>query len=156
MLDLRVLSKIWFDLCDKLVNSAHCLEAKHTREGNQIILPLVWWERVYEKSDGWNERDKSTLTGKCPHPNLHLNVCLTQCIICSLLGLCLSSLLCTLCLFLLGGVPLIFNCRVHNVVGTGLDWSMGLSLLAVQVSPCYCCCLYHDGIVCIAGIIVCL
>jgi hypothetical protein len=29
------------DLCDERVNGAHSLEAKCTREGNQVILPLV-------------------------------------------------------------------------------------------------------------------
>src|SRR5216683_5262258 len=73
-----------------------------------------------------------------------------------ILGLCLSSLLCTPCLFLLEGVPLIFNHRVGNIVCTSLDCLTGLALLVVQVIP-YCCChTCHDGTVCIAGVIVCL
>jgi len=61
------------------------------------------------------------LTREHPHLNLQLDVCLTQCLLCGLLGLYLSGLLCTPCLFELGGIALCFNCRVGNIAGTGLD-----------------------------------
>jgi len=95
-------------------------------------------------------------TRECSHLNLHLDAHLVQCLFCGLLGLHLSSLLRTLCLFLLGSVPLIFNCGVGNIACAGLDWSMGLALLAVQVSPCCHRHTCHNGTVGIAGIIICL
>src|SRR6267154_1249387 len=89
----------------------------------------------------------SELTREHPCLNLQLDVCLMQCLLCGLLGLCLSSLLCT---------PLLFDYRVGNIAGAGLDCLMGHVLLVVQVVLCYCCCLCHDGAMGIAGIIVCL
>jgi hypothetical protein len=79
-----------------------------------------------------------------------------QCLIYGSLGLHLSGLLCTPCLVLLGGIPLVFNGRVGNIACAGLDWSTGCALLAVQISICCCCCLSHDGAMHIARSIVCL
>src|SRR6266851_2646486 len=98
----------------------------------------------------------SELTREHPCLNLQLDVCLTQCLLCGLLGLRLSSLLCMLHLFELGGIPLLFNCRVGNIADAGLDRLTGRALLAVHVVLCCCCCLRHDGAMGIAGIIVCL
>jgi len=41
LLDLRVRIKVYFDLREELVNGGCCLEAKRTREGNKVVLPLV-------------------------------------------------------------------------------------------------------------------
>ncbi len=79
-----------------------------------------------------------------------------QCLLSGLLGLHLGGLLCTLCLFKLGGIPLVFNCRVGNIAGASLDWLMGHTLLVVQVSLCCCCHSHHDGAMGINGSIVCL
>ena len=97
---------------------------------------------------------KSEGTGESPRLNLQLDPCHTQSLLCGLFGLHLSGLLCMLCLFKLQGVPLVFNCRVGNIVDAGLDCSMGCVLLAVQVSLGCCCCLCHDGAMGIAGGIV--
>jgi len=101
-------------------------------------------------------KERKTRTGECSRLNLPLDARLAQCLLCGLLGLHLSGLLCTLRLFFLGSVPLIFDCRVGNIAGASLDWSTGLVLLVVQVSPC--CYLHacHDAAVCVAGIVVCL
>ena len=101
-------------------------------------------------------KERKTCTGECSHLNLHLDAHLAQCLLCGLLGLHLSGLLCTLRLFFLGSVPLIFDHRVGNIAGASLDWLMGLVLLAVQISPCCCCYACHNGAVCIAGVIICL
>jgi hypothetical protein len=92
-------------------------------------------------------KERKTRTGECSCLNLHLDACLVQCLLCGLLGLHLSGLLCTLCLFSLGSVPLIFDRRVGNIAGASLDWSMGIALLVVQVSPCCCRHACHDGAV---------
>jgi hypothetical protein len=41
MLDLRVRIEMRFDLSNKLMNCACYLEAERTREGDQVVLPLV-------------------------------------------------------------------------------------------------------------------
>ena len=96
------------------------------------------------------------LTGECPRLDLQLDACLTQCLLCGLLGLHLSGLLCKLHLCKLGGIPLVFNCRVCNVACAGLDQPTGRALLVVQVSLCYCRRSRHDGAMGIDGSIVCL
>jgi len=41
LLDFRVHRQMHLQLCAKLADSATCLEAEHTREGDKVILPLV-------------------------------------------------------------------------------------------------------------------
>src|SRR6266851_555889 len=97
---------------------------------------------------------KSEHTRESSHLNLQLDLCRMQCLLCGLFGLHLSGLLCTLCFFKLRGVPLIFNCGVGNIVGAGLDHSMGCALLVVQVGLGYCRCSCHDGAMGVAGGVV--
>jgi hypothetical protein len=97
---------------------------------------------------------KSERTGESPCLNLQLDPCRTQCLLCGLFGLHLSGLLCTLRLFKLRGILLIFNCRVGNIAGAGLDRSTGCALLVVQVSLGCCRCSCHDGAMGIAGRVV--
>src|SRR5216683_3510922 len=97
---------------------------------------------------------KSECTRESPHLNLQLDPCHTQRLLYGLFGLHLSGLLCTLCLFKLQGIPLVFNCGVGNIAGTGLDHLMGCVLLAVQVGLGCCCCSCHDGAMGIAGGVV--
>src|SRR6266853_6641026 len=71
---------------------------------------------------------KSECTRESPCLNLQLDLCCTQCLLCGLFGL-----LCTLRLFKLRGIPLVFNCGVGNIVGAGLDRLTDCALLVVQV-----------------------
>jgi hypothetical protein len=41
VLDVRVHSQMCPQLCRKLGDGAACLEAERTREGNEVVLPLV-------------------------------------------------------------------------------------------------------------------
>src|SRR6266851_3261724 len=93
-------------------------------------------------------------TEESPHLNLQLDPCHMQHLLCGLFGLHLSGLLCTLRLFKLRGVPLVFNCRVGNIAGASLDCSMGCALLAVQVGLGYCRRSCHDGAMGVAGGVV--
>src|SRR6266851_10237767 len=97
---------------------------------------------------------KSERTRESPRLNLQLDPCCMQRLLCSLFGLHLSGLLCMLCLFKLRGIPLIFNCGVGNIAGTGLDCSTGCALLAVQVGLGCCRRSCHDGAMGIAGGVV--